>query len=65
MHKMFLKDKYEDFKYSQLCEMLSLSPKAWELVTPDMPVREIRALKKEISGQTSGRVVFLGSHETT
>lgn len=65
LHKMFLRDEYEEFNYSQLCEMLSLSPKARELVTPDMPVREIRALKKKIVGQTSGQVLFVGARSIT
>lgn len=47
-HSMYLRDKYEDFNYSQLTEMLSLSDKNRELVTPDMSVREIRALKKDL-----------------
>lgn len=51
----FLKDEYKDFKYSQLCEMLSLSEKQREKVSSDMTVKEIRAVKKEISGQTSDR----------
>lgn len=58
---MFLEDKYERFKYSQLCEMLSLSDKQRENVSPDMTVKEIRALKKEMSGQTSGQIVYMGS----
>lgn len=54
---MFLRDEYKNFKYSQLCEMLSLSDKQRALVTPDTPVRAIRKLKK--SDQTSGQVIQL------
>lgn len=43
---MNLKPKYENFKYSQLREMLSLSDIQLELVNPEMTVEEIKALKK-------------------
>lgn len=38
----------DKFSYSQLCEMLSLSDKQRLQVTPDMTVKEIREIKKEI-----------------
>lgn len=41
-----------DYSYSQLCEMLSLSDKQLENVTPQMSVKEIREIKKV---QTSGK----------
>lgn len=44
---MTLQPKYEQFNYSQLCEMLSMSDKQREKVTPDMTVKQIRELKKE------------------
>ena len=58
---MFLEDKYEKFKYSQLCEMLSLSESQRSKVSPDMTVREIREFKKELTGQTSGQIVPINS----
>ena len=58
---MFLKDKYEKFKYSQLCEMLSLSEVQRSKVSSDMTVRKIRELKKEFVGQTSGQIVSVNS----
>ncbi|MDO4298854.1 MAG: hypothetical protein Q4C59_10345, partial [Lachnospiraceae bacterium] len=41
-----LDDKYKEFGKSQLQEMLSLPDAKLEEVTPDMSVRQIRALKK-------------------
>lgn len=61
VRQMFLKDEYKNFKYSQLCEMLSLSEKQREQISPDMTIKEIRALKKEMSGQTSGQIVYMGA----
>lgn len=43
-----------DYSYSQLCEMLSLSDKQLQHVTPQMTVKEIREIKKV---QTSGKIV--------
>ena len=43
---MTLQPEYKDFNYSQLCEMLSMSEKQREKVTPDMTVRQIRELKR-------------------
>lgn len=41
-----LQPEYRDFKYSQLCEMLSMSDTARKKVTPDMTVKQIRELKR-------------------
>lgn len=43
---MNLQPKYEEFNYSQLCEMLAMSPAQREQVTPDMTVKELREIKK-------------------
>lgn len=45
--KMWLDEKYKDYSYSQLVEMLPLDDKRRKMVTPDMPVSRIRQLKKE------------------
>lgn len=45
---MTLQPEYKDFNYSQLCEMLSMSDKQREKVTPDMTVKQIRELKREV-----------------
>lgn len=42
-----LDDKYKDFSYSQLSEMLSLTGEEREKITPDMPVSAIRKMKKK------------------
>lgn len=44
--------EYEDFSYSQLCEMVSMSDVQLSKVRPSMTIREIRELKKteEVSG---------------
>lgn len=45
--KVQLDDKYKDFSYSQLSEMLSLTGEEREKITPDMPVSAIRKMKKK------------------
>lgn len=44
--KSSLKKEYEPYIYSQLREMLPLTSEQLDLVSPDMSVREIKALKK-------------------
>lgn len=44
--KMFLNDKYKDFSYSQLCEMISMSPEDRRHIKPDMTISQIREYKK-------------------
>lgn len=44
---MSLQPQYREFKYSQLCEMLSMSETQRKKVTPEMTVRQIRDLKRE------------------
>lgn len=44
---MFLDDKYENFSYSQLCEMVSMTADQRELVKPEMTIKQIRELKKK------------------
>lgn len=44
---MQLKPTYEQFNYSQLCEMLSMSPAKRAAVTPDMTIKQIREIKKQ------------------
>ena len=44
---MQLKPTYEQFNYSQLCEMLSMSPAKRATVTPDMTIKQIREIKKQ------------------
>ena len=41
-----MSDKYKDYSYSQLCEMLPLDDEKRAKVSPDMTIKEIRELKK-------------------
>ena len=48
--KMWIDDKYKDYSYSQLCEMVSISDeKLLKQIKPDMSVKDIRELKKSNS----------------
>ncbi len=44
---MFIDKKYEDYSYSQLCEMLPLSEDDIRLIKPSMSVSAIREIKKK------------------
>lgn len=44
---MNLQPAYEKFNYSQLTEMLSMSEKQRDQVTPDMTIKKIREIKKQ------------------
>lgn len=44
---MNIQPKYQDFNYSQLCEMLAMSPAKRETITPDMTIKQIREIKKQ------------------
>ena len=64
MPTMHLDNKWNDFRYSQLTEMLSMSAKQREQAKPAMTVKQLRELKKaddqtqpktEPTGQTSGQ----------
>ena len=46
-HKMVIDDRYKDYSYSQLCEMVSMDDGQLEGVKPSMTVKEIRSLKKK------------------
>lgn len=63
--KCFIKDGYQDFKYSQLTEMLSMSPKQLEAAKPDMTVRQLRELKKEDKSKEESRETFQTSGRGT
>lgn len=48
--KMWIDEKYNDYSYSQLCEMVSISDeKLLKQIKPDMSVKDIRELKKKKS----------------
>lgn len=45
--KMFLDDRYKDYSYSQLCEMVSMNDVQLQKIKPSMTVKEIRELKRQ------------------
>lgn len=44
--KMWIAEKWKDYSYSQLCEMLSMDDIQRRQVSPNMTVKQIRELKK-------------------
>ena len=48
VNQMIIDDKYAKYIYSQLCEMVSLTPHDRNFVTSDMTVNQIRDYKKSI-----------------
>ena len=51
-----LQPKYEQFNYSQLCEMLSMAPEKRETITPDMTIKQIREVKRAIEFELESNV---------
>lgn len=45
---MDLSERWKDYSYTQLCEMLPLSEHERESITPDMTVKQIREFKKNL-----------------
>lgn len=43
-----LAEEWRAYSYTQLCELLPLTPEERKGVTPDMPVKQIRAYKKQL-----------------
>ena len=48
---MDLSERWKDYSYTQLCELLSLSEDERKKVTPDMTVKQIREYKKALKGK--------------
>ena len=48
VRKMFLDEKYREYEYAQLQEMVSMDSTELALVKPDMSVKEMRQLKKKV-----------------
>lgn len=46
---MGISEKYKNYSYSQLCEMLPLDDKQRSQVKPDMTIKQIREMKNQIS----------------
>lgn len=56
--KMFIADKWKDYNYTQLCEMLPMSKKEREKVKPFMSCSQIRELKKSFKAKPCEREVM-------
>lgn len=50
-HLMYLDEKYNEYSYSQLKEMLSLTDKEKQQIKLEMTIKQIRELKKKWSGK--------------
>ena len=51
--KMWLSDRWKDFSYSQLCEMLPLDEDEIRVVEPQMTVKAIREYKKNLKNKNA------------
>lgn len=47
-YSMYVAEKYENYSYSQLCEMLPLSDEERKQIKPDMTIKEIRDYKASL-----------------
>ena len=54
---MFLDDKYKEFSYSQLCEMLPLSDEELKDIKPSMTIKQIRDYKKNKKVSADSEVI--------
>lgn len=50
---MELADRWKNYSYTQLCEMLPLSDEDRKKILPDMTVKQIREFKKELKGKNT------------
>lgn len=50
-NKMFIDEKYKDFSFTQLSEMVSLDSRRREIIQPDWSVEKIRRYKKGLRKQ--------------
>lgn len=55
---MCLQPAYEDFNYSQLTEMLSMSTAQREKASPEMTIRQLKDLKKETTPTQEQKIDF-------
>lgn len=56
-NKMFIDEKYKDFSFNQLSEMLSLDSRRREIIQPDWSVEKIRRYKKGLKKQDNEKNV--------
>lgn len=50
-YKIYVSERYSEYSYSQLCEMVSLKDDELKSVTPKMTIREIRDYKKSLKNE--------------
>lgn len=50
-YKIYVSEKYSEYSYSQLCEMVSLKEEELKSVTPKMTIRDIRDYKKSLKNE--------------
>lgn len=50
-YKIYVSEKYSEYSYSQLCEMVSLKDEELKSVTPKMTIRDIRDYKKSLKNE--------------
>jgi len=62
---MFIDDRYADYSYSQLCEMLPLREDELKDIKPDMTVKQIREYKKGRKGNALKTVIGQGCDVAT
>lgn len=55
--KMWVDERYANYSYSQLAEMLPLKQEERRRVTPDMSVREIREFKKNLKNKKAKKPI--------
>lgn len=55
--KMWVDERYANYSYSQLAEMLPLKQEERRRVTPDMSVREIREFKKNLKNKKAKKSI--------
>lgn len=61
---MHLQPKYEKFNYGQLVELLAMKEKQREQARPDMTVRQLRELKKEVPAKPAAEIIGQTSDQT-
>lgn len=54
--KMWVDERYANYSYSQLTEMLPLKPEERRFITPNMSVREIREFKKNLKNKKTKKL---------
>lgn len=56
VHKIWIDDKWKDYSYTQLCEMLPMTEEERSTVEPGMTTKAIRELKKSLKESKCGKL---------